>query len=81
MNDSEMLKRISLSSQVLCGKPVIKDTRLSVDFILNLLAHGSDVREIVEEYDGLASEDIYACLLFATESLRKVDFMPLMQAG
>jgi uncharacterized protein (DUF433 family) len=51
------------------GKPVIKGTRLTVEYILNLLAHGATVGEILEEYDGLAPEDIQASLLFATRSL------------
>ena len=81
MNERELLNRISINPQVLCGKPVIRGTRLSVDFILNLLAHGSDINEIVDEYNGIVPEDIYACLLFATESIRKLDFMPLVQTA
>ncbi len=78
MNDQELLKRITLNPAVLAGKPVIRGTRLSVEFILNLLAHGTTVAEIVEEYKGLTEEDIRACLLFAGESLSKADFMPLV---
>lgn len=47
------------------GKPVIKGTRLTVEFIVNLLAHGSTTTDILEEYNGLTAEDIQACLLFA----------------
>lgn len=61
----------------MAGKPVIKGTRLTVEFILNLLAHGSTTGEILEEYAGLVPEDINACLLFAGESLSRTDFMPL----
>lgn len=61
----------------MAGKPVIGGTRLSVDFILNLLAHGSTVPEIVEEYEGITSEDVRACLLFAAKSLADTQFMPL----
>jgi uncharacterized protein (DUF433 family) len=59
------------------GKPVIRGTRLTVEYILNLLAHGSTAEEILEEYEGLTREDIQACLLFATRSLQNMDFMPL----
>jgi uncharacterized protein (DUF433 family) len=59
------------------GKPVIKGTRLTVEYILNLLAHGSTTEEILQEYEGLTQEDILACLLFATRSLQDTDFMPL----
>jgi uncharacterized protein (DUF433 family) len=78
MNDQELLERITLNPKVLAGKPVIKGTRLSVEFILNLLAHGATAGEILEEYQGLKQEDISACLLFAGESLSRTDFMPLV---
>ncbi|HEV8487399.1 MAG TPA: DUF433 domain-containing protein [Blastocatellia bacterium] len=56
-------------------KPVIKGTRLTVEYILNLLAHGATADEILVEYDGLLQEDLQACLLFATKSLEDVSFM------
>jgi uncharacterized protein (DUF433 family) len=59
------------------GKPVIKGTRLTVEYVLNLLAHGATVSEILTEYNGLAQEDIQACLLFAARSLEDTSFMPL----
>lgn len=61
----------------MAGKPVIKGTRLTVDFILNLLAHGKTHAEIIAEYKGLAEDDISACLVFATRSMEDVSFMPL----
>ena len=77
MDDEQLLARISLNSQVMVGKPVLKGTRLTVEFILNLMAHGVPVTEILEEYAGLTQEDIQACLLFATKSLEATAFMPL----
>jgi uncharacterized protein (DUF433 family) len=77
MNDQELLERITLNPDVMAGKPVIKGTRLTVEHILNLLAHGSTAEEILGEYAGLTREDISACLLFAMRSLRNTDFMPL----
>lgn len=77
MTDQQLLERITLDTEVMVGKPVIKGTRLTVGFILNLLAHGAVVSEIIEEYDGLTEEDIQACLLFATNSLEQTAFMPL----
>jgi uncharacterized protein (DUF433 family) len=47
------------------GKPVIRGTRLTVEFILGLLAHGAAVTEILGEYEGLSPEDIQACFRFA----------------
>jgi uncharacterized protein (DUF433 family) len=77
MTDQQLLQRIVLNPQVMAGKPVIKGTRLTVDYILNLLAHGATVEEIIEEYQGLTREDIQACLLFATKSLEETTFLPL----
>ena len=78
MQDQQLLKRIALNPRVMVGKPVIKGTRLTVEHVLNLLAHGATVEEILEEYDGLALEDIQACLLFATRSLESTIFGPLV---
>ena len=78
MNDQELLKRITIDPKVMVGKPVLRGTRLTVEFILNLLAHGATTAEIIEEYDGLTPEDIQACLLFAGESLSHTEFMPLV---
>jgi uncharacterized protein (DUF433 family) len=77
MSDDRLLARISVDPGVMVGKPVIKGTRLTVEYILGLLAHGATVAEILEEYDGLTSEDIQACLLFASKSLQDTSFMPL----
>lgn len=77
MSDQQLLERITLDPQIMVGKPVIKGTRLTVEYIVNLLAHGATVQEILEEYDGLTNEDIQACLLFATRSLESTTFMPL----
>ena len=77
MKDQELLERITVDPKVMVGKPVIKGTRLTVEYILNLLAHGATVREILSEYEGLTQEDIQACILFATKSLESTTFMPL----
>ena len=78
MTDEALLQRITLDAKVLTGKPVIKGTRLSVEFILGLLAHGATPDEILAEYKGLTREDVQACLLFAGESLSRTEFMPLV---
>jgi len=77
MKDEQLLGRIVLDPKVMVGKPVIRGTRLTVDFILNLLAHGATEKEILTEYKGLTEEDIRACFLFATKALKDTDFMPL----
>lgn len=78
MSDQQLLERITFDPKIMVGKPVIKGTRLTVEFILNLLAHGSTSQDILDEYDGLVPDDIQACLLFASQSLSSTTFMPLV---
>ena len=61
MKSEILLERIILDPIVMTGKPVIKGTRLTVQFILGLLAHGASEEEILEEYKGLTRKDIKAC--------------------
>ncbi len=77
MTDEKLLERISITPGVMVGKPVIRGTRLTVEFILNLMAHGATAQEIIAEYKGLAVEDVQACILFASKSLENTIFMPL----
>jgi uncharacterized protein (DUF433 family) len=77
MTEEQLLERIVINPKVMVGKPVINGTRLTVEYILGLLAHGATYDEIMEEYRGITTEDILACLLFATKSLESTVFMPL----
>lgn len=77
MSDQALLQRITQNPDVLAGKPVIAGTRLSVEFIVNLLAHGATEQEILAEYSRLTADDIQACLLFAARTLQQASFMPL----
>ncbi len=77
MKDTEMLQRISLNPKVMVGKPVISGTRLTVEYVLNLLAHGQTQDQIIQEYPGLTQGDIQACLLFASRAMQDTTFMPL----
>ena len=78
MSDQQLLERIACDPGVMVGKPVIRGTRLTVDYILNLLAHGASVEEILGEYGGLQAADVRACLLFASRSMSDAEFMPLV---
>jgi uncharacterized protein (DUF433 family) len=78
VEENQLLERITLNPKIMVGKPVIKGTRLPVEYIMNLLAHGAEVQEILDEYEGLVQEDIQACLLFAAKSLESTAFMPLV---
>lgn len=77
MTDQQLLDRIGLDPEVMVGKPVIRGTRLTVEYILNLLGHGETLDDILAEYEGLTAQDIHACLLFASRSLESTDFLLL----
>lgn len=62
-------ERIIIDPTILVGKPVVKGTRLSVEFILDLLAQGWSHEEILRNYPGLAVTDIQACLAYARDAL------------
>jgi uncharacterized protein (DUF433 family) len=78
MEKNKLLHRIVVNPKVMVGKPVIRGTRLTVQHILGLLAHGATMDDILQEYNGLAREDIQACLLFAVEALENTTFSPLI---
>jgi uncharacterized protein (DUF433 family) len=62
VNDMDWQDRISVDPKVLVGKPVVKGTRIAVEFIVDLLGRGWTTEQIVREYDHLTPEDIQACL-------------------
>lgn len=62
--------RIAISSEILGGKPHIRGTRLSVDFVIGLMADGWSEADILREYEGISREDVSACLAYARDILR-----------
>jgi uncharacterized protein (DUF433 family) len=62
--------RITVDPKVLVGKPVIRDTRLAVEFIIDLLASGWSEAQILDNYPGVTREDILACLRYANELVK-----------
>jgi uncharacterized protein (DUF433 family) len=72
--------RITINPEILTGKPVVKGTRLAVEFIIDLLAQGWTEEEILRNYPGLTSEDIRACLIYASNILKAERVYPLTPA-
>jgi uncharacterized protein (DUF433 family) len=62
--------RIAIDPKVLVGKPVIKGTRIAVEFVIDLLARGWTLEQILREYDHLTAEDVQACLAYASDMLK-----------
>ena len=70
-------ERIVVDPDILVGKPVIKDTRLVVEFVIDLLAQGWTQDEILRNYPGLTREDTQACLAYASTALKLEKTYPL----
>jgi uncharacterized protein (DUF433 family) len=68
--------RIVLDPAVLAGKPVIRGTRLSVDFIIGLMADGWSDADILRNYPGLSRDDLTACLAYARDMLKSEKVYP-----
>lgn len=62
-------ERIIIDPIILAGKPVVKGTRLAVEFIVDLLAQGWSEADILRNYPGLTKDDIQACLHYASAVL------------
>ena len=65
------MERIVINNEILAGKPIVKGTRISVEFILEMLSSGMTIETILKEYPHLKKEDILAALAYATRMLKK----------
>lgn len=70
-------ERIIVEPTILSGKPIVRGTRLAVEFILDLLAAGWTEPQILDAYTGLNHEDILACLQYASQILRSERVYPV----
>ena len=73
-------ERIVVDPRVLVGKPVIKGTRIAVEFVVGLLANGWTQEQILDSYPNLTAEDVRACLAYASELLHAEKVYPLEPA-
>ena len=69
--------RITLDPAVLVGKPVIKGTRLAVEFVVGLLADGWTEAEVLRNYPGITRDDLLACLAYARQLLEAERVFPI----
>ena len=82
MDRMELLSRIAIDPNICFGKPCIRGHRVWVSLILDLLADGATVQDVLVEYPGLVEDDILACLAYGAEMSRDryVD-IPLMRTA
>jgi uncharacterized protein (DUF433 family) len=74
------MKRIVTNPGILGGKPIIKGTRLSVEFILELFASGMTKAEILGDYSHIKEEDLTAVLEYAAHAFKNEVYIPLEKA-
>ena len=73
--------RIVVNPNILVGKPVVKGTRLAVEFIIDMLAQGWSEADVLRNYPSLTHEDILACLSYASQRLKAEKVYPVVLAG
>jgi uncharacterized protein (DUF433 family) len=69
--------RIELDPEVLVGKPVVRGTRLAVEFVLEMIASGVSEQEVLANYPRLTHDDILACVAYAAEAIKSERVYPL----
>ncbi len=70
-------ERITTDPKVLVGKPIVRGTRIAVEFIVELLAEGWTYEDVLRNYPQLTVEDIQAALGYASERLKEEVLYPL----
>ena len=73
--------RITLNPDVLVGKPIIRGTRIAVEFVVGLFADGWSETAVLRNYPNLTREDLLACLQYAGELMRAEKVYPLTADG
>lgn len=76
MEQDKLLERIEINPKVMLGKPVIRNTRVTVELILEKLAADVPIEEILRDYPRLVREDVLAALAFAHRSVGSDPFTP-----
>jgi uncharacterized protein (DUF433 family) len=71
MTREELLSRIAIDQHVCSGKPCIRGHRIWVSLILDFLASGMTIKEVLKEYPELEQADIFACLAYGAEMARE----------
>ena len=83
MTQENLLERITCHPEIFGGKPIIRGRRLAVEHILDMLAAGDDIATIVSGYPWLETEDVQACLVYASLLARheRIELFPTALAS
>ena len=71
------MERIIVDPNILCGKPVIRGSRISVEFVLDRIGEGWSIEQFVEQYPGITADDVRACIAYAGHVLRSEHVYPV----
>ena len=80
-DNHDILKRITARPDVFGGKPIIRDMRISVEFVLSLLSQGATQDELLDDYPFLEPDDIRACIAYAHTVIAGDTLTPVSVAG
>lgn len=76
--EKELRTKIIVNPRIMVGKPIIKGTRIPVDAIITRIAEGMSIKEILDDYPNLTSDDVKAALEYTVDIIRGEDVMPLI---
>ena len=78
--EDDLLNRIEVNPEVMLGKPVIRSTRVTVEILLEKLAADIPIEEILEDYPGLARQDVLAAIAYARQAVGTEELLPAFAA-
>ena len=67
---STLLSRITIDPNICHGKPVVRGLRYPVESLLEYLAGGDSIEDLVEDFPDLQRDDVLACIEFAAQSIK-----------
>lgn len=70
--------RIEINTDVMLGKPVIRNTRIPVELVLRRMAGGASTDELLEAYPRISREDLFACMAYAADAIAQEETHVLM---
>ncbi len=71
----EYQDRITIDPNIMLGKPIIKDTRITVELILKKLSEGITIDELIQNYSSLSKEDILSAFSYTADVISKEEFI------
>jgi len=75
----DFMKHIEINPKILLGKPIIYGTRIPLELIVKLVAHGWKNEDIIKEYPSITKKDIRAALLYAKKILEEEEVYPILK--